>query len=158
MLKTMVCQVIRKFLKHNLLYRVDDRSLKRAIIWQSHNWTQPFDRGWHLVVHVFYIYRTINILFSLSPFTHTQPRVFFFFFYFFAYFSKTSTDMQAVCRLFATKCAVIDLSPGERMYLPLIMIIRYIYNALNDALSASRIHNKLKTILSKYIHIQNRQS
>ena len=26
------------------------------------------------------------------------------------------------------------------------MIITYIYNALNDALSASRIHNKLKTI------------
>ena len=40
----------------------------------------------------------------------------------------------------------------------LIIIITYIYNALNDALSASRIHNKLKTILSKYIHIQNRQS
>ena len=39
-----------------------------------------------------------------------------------------------------------------------IIIITYIYNALNDALSASRIHNKLKTILSKYIHIQNRQS
>ena len=40
----------------------------------------------------------------------------------------------------------------------IIMIITYIYNALNDALSASRIHNKLKAILSKYIHIQNRQS
>ena len=40
----------------------------------------------------------------------------------------------------------------------IIIIITYIYNALNDALSASRIHNKLKTILSKYIHIQNRQS
>ena len=39
----------------------------------------------------------------------------------------------------------------------IIIIITYIYNALNDALSASRIHNKLKTILSKYIHIQNRQ-
>ena len=35
----------------------------------------------------------------------------------------------------------------------IIIIITYIYNALNDALSASRIHNKLKTILSKYIHI-----
>ena len=40
----------------------------------------------------------------------------------------------------------------------IIIIITYIYNALNDALSASRIHNKLKTILSKYIHIHNRQS
>ena len=38
-----------------------------------------------------------------------------------------------------------------------IDIIVYIYNALSDALSVSRIH-KLKTILSKYIHIQNRQS
>ena len=37
----------------------------------------------------------------------------------------------------------------------IIMIITYIYNALYDALSASRIHNKLKTILSKYIHIQH---
>ena len=36
----------------------------------------------------------------------------------------------------------------------IIIIITYIYNALNDALSASRIHNKLKTILSKYIHIR----
>ena len=27
----------------------------------------------------------------------------------------------------------------------IIIIIAYIYNALNDALSASRIHNKLKT-------------
>ena len=40
----------------------------------------------------------------------------------------------------------------------IIIIITYIYNALNDGLSASRIHNKLKTILSKYIYIQNRQS
>ena len=40
----------------------------------------------------------------------------------------------------------------------LIIIRTYIYNALNDALSASRIHNKLKTILSKYIRVQNRQS
>ncbi len=40
----------------------------------------------------------------------------------------------------------------------IIIIITYIYNVLNDALSASRINNKLKTILSKYIHIQNRQS
>ena len=40
----------------------------------------------------------------------------------------------------------------------IIIMIMYIYNALNDALSTSRIHNKLKTILSKYIHIQNRQS
>ena len=40
----------------------------------------------------------------------------------------------------------------------IIIIITYSYNALNDALSASRLHNKLKTILSKYIHIQNRQS
>ena len=40
----------------------------------------------------------------------------------------------------------------------IIILITYIYNALNDALSASRIHNKLKTILSKYIHIQYRQS
>ena len=40
----------------------------------------------------------------------------------------------------------------------IIIIITYIYNALNDALSASRIHSKLKTILSKYVHIQNRQS
>ena len=41
---------------------------------------------------------------------------------------------------------------------PHIIIITYIYNALNDALSASRIHNKLKTIPSKYVHILNRQS
>ena len=40
----------------------------------------------------------------------------------------------------------------------MIIIITYIYNALNDTLSASRIHNKLKIILSEYIHIQNRQS
>ena len=40
----------------------------------------------------------------------------------------------------------------------IMIIITYIYNALNDTLSVSRIHNKLKTILSKYIHIQNRQS
>ena len=40
----------------------------------------------------------------------------------------------------------------------IIIIITYIYNALNDALSTYIIHNKLKTILSKYIHIQNRQS
>ena len=39
-----------------------------------------------------------------------------------------------------------------------IIVITYIYNALNDALSAYRVQNKLKTILSKYIHIQNRQS
>ena len=36
------------------------------------------------------------------------------------------------------------------------MIIIYIYNALNDALSASRIHNKLKTVPSKYMHIQKK--
>ena len=47
---------------------------------------------------------------------------------------------------------------AEPAYDIIITIITYIYNALNDALSASRIHNKLKTILSKYIHIQNRQS
>ena len=46
----------------------------------------------------------------------------------------------------------------HREIIIIIIIITYIYNALNDALSASRIHNKLKTILSKYIHIQNRQS
>ena len=40
----------------------------------------------------------------------------------------------------------------------IITIITYIYNRLNDTLSTSRIHNKLKTILSKYIHIQKRQS
>ena len=40
----------------------------------------------------------------------------------------------------------------------IIMIITNIYKALNDALSAYRMHIKLKTILSKYIHIQNRQS
>ena len=40
----------------------------------------------------------------------------------------------------------------------IIIIITYIYNTLNDALSAYRIHNNLKTILSKYLHIQNRQS
>ena len=40
----------------------------------------------------------------------------------------------------------------------MIIMIMYIYNALNDALSAYIILNKLKTILSKYIHIQNRQS
>ena len=39
-----------------------------------------------------------------------------------------------------------------------IIIIKYIYNALYDTLSAYIILNKLKTILSKYIHIQNRQS
>ena len=40
----------------------------------------------------------------------------------------------------------------------IIIIITYNYNALNDAQSASRIHNKRQTIPSKYIHIQNRQS
>ena len=40
----------------------------------------------------------------------------------------------------------------------IMIIITYIYNALNDALSASRIRNMLKTILSKYIHIQNSPS
>ena len=54
---------------------------------------------------------------------------------------------QAVYVVFAVMMVVI-----------IIIIITYIYNALNDALSASRIHNKLKTILSKYTHIQNRQS
>ena len=39
----------------------------------------------------------------------------------------------------------------------IIIIIVYIYNTLNDTLSAYGTHNKLKTILSKYIHIQNRQ-
>ena len=47
---------------------------------------------------------------------------------------------------------------NSRFQIIIIIIITYIYNALNGALSASRIHNKLKTILSKYIHIQNRQS
>ena len=53
-----------------------------------------------------------------------------------------------------------DYSNNEATHIKIIikLIITYIYNALNDALSASRIHNKLKTILSKYIHIQNRQS
>ena len=40
----------------------------------------------------------------------------------------------------------------------IMIIVTYIYNTLNDALSSSRIHNKLKMILSKYIHIQKRQS
>ena len=44
------------------------------------------------------------------------------------------------------------------MIIIIIIIITYIYNAFKDVLSAYRIHNKLKTILSKYIHIQNRQS
>ena len=30
----------------------------------------------------------------------------------------------------------------------------YIYNVLNNAVSTYKIHNKLKTILSKYMHIQ----
>ena len=47
---------------------------------------------------------------------------------------------------------------GKNWHIIIIIIITYIYNALNDALSASKIHNKLKTILSKYIQIQNRQS
>ena len=53
-----------------------------------------------------------------------------------------------------------DYSNNEATHIKIIikLIITYIYNALNDALSASRIHSKLKTILSKYIHIQNRQS
>ena len=33
------------------------------------------------------------------------------------------------------------------------IIITNTYNVLNQALIPSRIHNKLKTILSKYIHI-----
>ena len=49
-------------------------------------------------------------------------------------------------------------TPVRSVESSLIIIITYIYNTLNDALSTSRIHNKLKTILSKYIHIQNRQS
>ena len=44
--------------------------------------------------------------------------------------------------------------PRPRLII-IIMVMRYIYNALNDALSASRIHSKLKTILSKHIHKQN---
>ena len=53
-----------------------------------------------------------------------------------------------------------DYSNNEATHIKIIikLIITYIYNALNDALSASRIHNKLKTILSKYIHILNRHS
>ena len=43
------------------------------------------------------------------------------------------------------------------MYI-IIIVIMYIYNALSDTLSAYRIHSELKTILSKYIHIQNKQS
>ena len=57
--------------------------------------------------------------------------------------------------------AKIKLASGpheDLLTIIIIIIITYIYNALNDALSASRIHNKLKTILSKYIYIQNRQS
>ena len=63
-----------------------------------------------------------------------------------------------------TGCEIICGAPttlavkGLMMVMIIIIIITYIYNTLNDALSASRIHNKLKTILSKYIHIQNRQS
>ena len=45
-----------------------------------------------------------------------------------------------------------------RIFNTIIITITYIYHALNDALSASRIPNKLKTILSKYMHTQNRQS
>ena len=37
----------------------------------------------------------------------------------------------------------------------IIIIITYIYNAFNDALSAYRIHNNPKTTLSKYIYAQN---
>ena len=58
-------------------------------------------------------------------------------------------------------CCMLRLSVIHSLihsFIIIIIIITYIYNALNDALSASRIHNKLKTILSKYIHIQNRQS
>ena len=40
----------------------------------------------------------------------------------------------------------------------IIIITTYIYNVPNDALGAHRIHNKLKTMLSKYIYVQNRQS
>ena len=43
-------------------------------------------------------------------------------------------------------------------HLHTIIMIMYTYNVFNDDLSTFRIHNKLKTILSKYIHIQNRQS
>ncbi len=57
----------------------------------------------------------------------------------------------------ATLCSATHAQPAYTIII-IIIIITYIYNALNDALSASRIHNKLKTILSKYIHIQNRQS
>ena len=57
-----------------------------------------------------------------------------------------------------TRKVIRVLAYTIRQILIIIIIITYIYNALNDALSASRIHNKLKTILSKYIHIQNRQS
>ena len=39
------------------------------------------------------------------------------------------------------------------LILLLIIIIAYIYNSLNDALSAYKIHIKLKTILSKYIRV-----
>ena len=39
----------------------------------------------------------------------------------------------------------------------IIIIMTCIYNALNDAVNAYRIHNNLKTLFSKYIRVQNRQ-
>ena len=65
-------------------------------------------------------------------------------------------DFIFMCGSFCLISLSVSLSNSSLMIIT--MIITYIYKALNDALSASRIHNKLKTILSKYIHIQNRQS
>ena len=57
-----------------------------------------------------------------------------------------------------TACQVGHWIDSTQMFYIIIIIITYIYNAPNDILSISRIHDKLKTILSKYIHILNRQS
>ena len=59
-----------------------------------------------------------------------------------------SRNVSQICRLLVSWWFVFEA----------VVIIRYIYNALNDALSAYRMHNQLKTILSKYRHIQNRLS
>ena len=47
-----------------------------------------------------------------------------------------------------------ELALTKNMYTTAVLIIiMYIYNVPNDALSAYRMHNNLKTMLSKYIHI-----
>ena len=55
---------------------------------------------------------------------------------------------------------IIEAPPlsSQAFDLTFVIIIMIIYNSLNDALSTYRLHKKLKTILSKNVHVENRQS